>query len=334
MRFVWRTDVHQSDRGPCTRVDDWTQTVEDKLVQVGQVAAKVGAAAVLDGGDFFHNPIPSRSSHALVTRTAALHREHYPCPVLSNVGNHDVRFGDLRYLKESPLAVLFSTNTFRPCHKDDGVIVGDSEFSVRIAGVPYNRHGFDRDRLRSLGRKGAAHLVVLLHVAASPRGGNLGKEEIVSYKEIVELCPEASVFLIGHWHKDQGVSKVGDAWVVNCGSLTRGSIAEDDLLRTPKIAVLEMLPEEVRVEILPLRVAAPETVFDLRRRAGDRERAESQDRATRVAHLFSSLQGPRGPTRDLEDEVRDIPDLRPEVRARILDALQRGADLRQGARSG
>lgn len=322
LRLVWRTDVHQADRGPRSRTDDWPSVVEDKLIQVGRIAAEVEASAVLDGGDFFHNPIPSRSSHALVRRTAALHAAHYPCQVLSNVGNHDVRFGDMRYLPESPLGVLFSTKVFTPCHEGEGVALGEGGI-VRVAGVPYKHGGFDRDRLRSLRRGGASHLVVLLHLAAAPRGGQFPDgEEIVSYQEIADLCPEASVFLIGHWHKDQGVARVGNAWVVNCGSVTRGSIAEDDLLRTPKVAVIHVEADSVRVDLRPLQVGAPEAVFDLRAKE-QKDKGDSIDRATRLAHMFSSLRAPSS-SRSLEDEIRGMGEMRPEVRVRVLDALARG----------
>jgi hypothetical protein len=31
IKLLWRTDVHLADQGPVSRVDDWSDTVFDKL---------------------------------------------------------------------------------------------------------------------------------------------------------------------------------------------------------------------------------------------------------------------------------------------------------------
>ena len=119
--LVWRTDVHLSDVSPSSRKDDWASTVLGKLRQVGMVADRVRAAAVLDGGDFFHVKSPSRNTHDLVRRVADLHAT-YPCPVYANVGNHDCVYGDYEYLDQQPLGVLFSTGVFRRCYDEHEVV--------------------------------------------------------------------------------------------------------------------------------------------------------------------------------------------------------------------
>ena len=86
--LVWRTDVHLSDHTPRSRTDNWTDTVLRKLSDIGEIARKSGANAVIDGGDFFDIKAPGRNSHALIRRAMEVHRD-YPCPVYANVGNHD-----------------------------------------------------------------------------------------------------------------------------------------------------------------------------------------------------------------------------------------------------
>ena len=102
IKLLWRTDVHLSDRAPVSRTDDWAETVFGKLDQVRRVAEKVGASAILDGGDFFHIKSPGRNSHALVHRTAQHHAD-YPCPVYCTPGNHDCVYGDYSFLPQQPL---------------------------------------------------------------------------------------------------------------------------------------------------------------------------------------------------------------------------------------
>ena len=111
MKLVWRTDVHLSERNPRSRTDNWREAIINKLRQVGEIARKVDASAVLDGGDFFDIKSPSRNSHDLIREVAEVHQD-YPCPTYANVGNHDCVYGDYTYLPQQPLGVLFSTGVF------------------------------------------------------------------------------------------------------------------------------------------------------------------------------------------------------------------------------
>ena len=126
----------------------------------------VKAAAVLDGGDFFNDKNPDHNSHDLVRRTAKVHRS-YPCPVYANVGNHDVRYGSLAHLDESPLSVCFESGIFRPCYGPHEVLLTDTDgTTVRIVGRPYQGARFDPLSLRvDPGQED--HLVVMLHQLAS-----------------------------------------------------------------------------------------------------------------------------------------------------------------------
>ncbi len=54
IRFIFRTDVHVSDRSPASWKGDYPAEVWANLEQVGELAREHGALAVLDGGDYFH----------------------------------------------------------------------------------------------------------------------------------------------------------------------------------------------------------------------------------------------------------------------------------------
>lgn len=231
----------------------------------------------------------------------------------------------MRYLPESPLGVLFAAGVFEPCHEGEGVWLDEGAVRARVVGIPYKPGGLDRQRLAAVKPAGETHLLVLLHISAAPKGGQFPDgEEIVAYQELVDLCPAATAFFVGHWHRDQGATQLGRTWIVNCGSLTRGSLAEDDLLRVPKIAVVDLGPGGgARVHLQEIRVAPPGSVFDLRGRDAHKSRAESEERAVRLAHLFDRL-NQLAEGQSLEDQVRQMPEMRPAVRARVLDALSRG----------
>lgn len=193
--LVWRTDVHLADKAPQSRTDDWASTVLGKLRQVGEIAREVKAQAVLDGGDFFHIKTPSRTTHELIQRVAAVHAE-YPCPVYAlRNGNHDVKFGDGSYLAEAPLGVLFQTGVFRML--DDHVFT-QGDYQVRVVGVPYHGTTYDMNRLTTITKGDEDCLVVAAHLLASQAGGEMfGGEDIVRYADLLGLDPDVWCFLPG-----------------------------------------------------------------------------------------------------------------------------------------
>lgn len=193
IKLIWRTDVHYSDQTPSSRTDNWVDTVGDKLRQVGHIARERGAVAVLDGGDFFNNKYPVRTSHGLVNKIAKLH-ENYPCPVYGNVGNHDCRQSQIDNLDEGPLGVLFSAGVFKRCYNEHEVVFTDFARKVRVVGIPYHGPFYDMERFK-IEKKDEDYLVCMAHVLASPQGGTMFKsEDIIKYDQLLQLAPDVDVW--------------------------------------------------------------------------------------------------------------------------------------------
>ena len=320
--LVWRTDVHLAVQSPQSRTDDWCATVLDKLTQVGEIAREVGATAVIDGADFFHIKTPSRTTHALIQKVAAVHAA-YPCPVYAlHNGNHDVKYGDGSFLDEAPLGVLFATGVFKMLDETGIVLHGpDTDLEhlghipgkrVRIIGVPYHGKSYDMNRLTTIVKGDEDFLMVACHLLASQAGGEMfGTEDIVKYNDIINLDPD--VWAFGHWHKNQGVHEKGGKHIVNIGSLTRGALSEDDVKRIPEVAIIRFSEEGVTVERRPLVVKPPEEVFDL---VG---RVQQEARSMTVDAFVDSMQETLTASNDtsLLDDIRamDMPD---EVRERLM----------------
>lgn len=340
MKLVWRTDVHISDVSPASRKDDWTTTVLEKLRQVGLVAAKMGASAVLDGGDFFHVKSPTRNSHELIRRVAEVHRA-YTCPTYGNVGNHDCVYGDIAYLDQQPLGVLFSTGVFQRCYdqhevyfycgraypKVEGAWLDGNPFDhtnrtepiVRVVGVPYHGTTYDMTRFTSLVKGEEDHLVVMGHVLASPSGGSMFEgEDIIRYTDLLPC--QADVFLFGHWHRDQGVVVQGHQTIVNIGSLTRGTLSQDDQTRRPGIALLTFERHKpVQVSVMRLRVQPADEVLDL---AGHQRMVEREDAVSKFVDTVSSrIAAEQG--KDVKDIIQGMADVSNEVRERVLLYLEK-----------
>lgn len=323
INLVWRTDVHLADKGPSSRKDDWTDTVFDKLDQVRRVAAKVNAAAILDGGDFFNIKSPSRNSHALVHRTAE-HHSNYPCPVYCTPGNHDAVYGDYSFLPQQPLGVLFSTGVFKRLYDEHEAVFTQNGVKVRVVGIPYHGTTYDMERFTSIEKGDEDILICVAHVLASRKGGTMFEgEDIVKYKDLVDTAPD--VFLFGHWHKDQGVEQIGDKTFVNIGSLTRGALSQDEVQRRPACAILTCnpatkdAPASVTTTVVRLRVKDAAEVFDVEARERQIQRQVEMD--SFVNSIRDTLTR-SDTTGDLSTLITDM-DLSGDIRERALSYLER-----------
>lgn len=342
VKLIWRSDVHVSDNPPVSRTDDWNETLMGKLTQVGEIAREVGAAAVLDGGDFFHVKSPGRNAHRTIQRVAQVHNG-YPCPVYGNIGNHDCKYGDYEHLPEQPLGVLFETGVFKRCYDEFEVYFakqfgemkakaypfvagaggwqGPNPFAlrqpdgpiVRVVGIPYHGTEYDWDRFTRIKKGDEDYLVVMAHVLASKEGGSMFEgEDIIQYAALKDLDPD--VWCFGHWHKNQGVTEIAKGkWVVNIGSLSRGALSQDEVARIPAVAVLKFDALGVEIEQRPLKVAPPEEVFDLVGRT--RREAKDMTMGAFVDSIKETLS--EDARKPVEDTIRDM-SLPSEVKERAL----------------
>ena len=319
--LVWRTDVHLSDRAPSSRTDDWAEAVFAKLSQVRELAHRLNARAIIDGGDFFHVKNPGRNSHELVRRVVD-HHATYRCPVFSVPGNHDCVYGDYAFLPQQPLGVLYSSGTFRRLYDENDAVFEDPEDGtvVKIVGVPYHGSSYDLERFRSITGPEGGFTVCAAHVLASKDGGSMFEgEDIVRYADLVGTVPD--VFLFGHWHKDQGVDTIDRHTFVNVGSLTRGSLSQDEVSRRPACVILRFVKgQPVDVKVVRLRVREASEVFDVEGR--QRQVRHQEDMDTFVTRIRDGLVPVQGGV-PITDVVKGVKEVSDAVKERALAYLER-----------
>ena len=320
MKLIWRTDIHLSDKTPVSRKDNWKETIFNKIRQVGKLAEKHNAVAVLDGGDFFDIKSPSRNSHELVREVIDIHKE-YPCPVYANVGNHDCVYGDYSFLPQQPLGVLFSSGCFERLYDEHEVTFEENGVKVRVVGIPYHGVGYDMERFKSIKKGDEDWLVCIAHVLASEKGGSMFEgEDIVKYDDLTDLDPD--VWCFGHWHKNQGIKNISHTrqqWVVNIGSLSRGSLTQDNLDRIPCVALMEFDKEGIHLIEIPLEIEDAEEVFDIEKRLQEQVREDTMTQL--VSTIQDRLQSTQG--LDLRDSIKalEIPDVVKEKAIAYLEKV-------------
>ena len=321
IKLIWRTDAHMSDHTPRSRKDDWTEAVFSNLRQVGAIASRVEADAIIDGGDYFDIKRPSKNSHALVRRTIEEHRS-YSCPTYVVPGNHDCLHGDYSNLPKQPLGVLYEAGAFRRLYDDHEATIEKDGIKVRVVGIPYHGTKYDRDRFR-IEKGDEDFLVVAAHVLASKKGGSMFEgEDIIKYDELLELAPDVDVFCFGHWHKNQGVTEIAPGkFVINVGSLSRGSISQDNLSRIPSCVELTF-SDTFSYTVHELQVPPAEEVFDVEGKQREEQRESTMEEFVSSIRTTLSNVSSRPLSEVLDDLSGEVPDIVKErTRSYLEEAL-------------
>ena len=314
MKFVFRTDVHATEKAPASWKGDYLAELQSSLAQIGTIAK--GAVAVLDGGDFFHIKAATRNSHALVAQMAAIHAA-YPCPVYFVEGNHDLAYNNLDSVERQPLGVLFAAGVFKQLR--DQVFEANG-LKVRVVGVPYEPD-MELQTLRAIRKQpGDDFLIVIVHAFASENPSAMQEEffgeSVFKYADLIS-SDGPDVWAFGHWHQDQGVTQIGNTTFVNQGSVSRGALIKENLSRVPKVAVIEVTKAGVKVELIALQVAPATEVFDLD--AKTRVESERKDIENFVARLKENAL--QDPATVIESSVASL-DFASDVRAAALHYLE------------
>lgn len=299
--FVCRTDTHLSDRSPISWKADYPMEVWSSLEQVGAMAKKWEANAVLDAGDYFHVKAATKNPHRLVERSARLH-QGYPCPTFCVEGNHDIAYNNLDTLSDQPLGVLYATKVFQHLREE---VFRDGNLQVRVVGVPYSPVRKLSELLQIQKKPGDTHLIAVVHTLASktppPQVEDFWNEPVFSYESLVSRNgPDCWVF--GHWHKDQGVEEISGVKFVNHGALSRGALVRENLTRIPKASIIEIDNGKLSVTSSLISVAPAEDVFDLERKAT--QERERKDIEQFVLQLM--VKGAIDPTSSIEENIRSL----------------------------
>lgn len=321
IKLIWRTDAHLSDYTPRSRKDDWTEAVLSNLRQVATIATRVGADAIIDGGDYFDIKRPVKNSHGLVRRSIEEHRSH-GIPTYVVPGNHDCLHGDYSNLPKQPLGVLYEAGVFLRLYDEHEALFEKDGVKVRVVGIPYHGTSYDRDRFR-IEKGDEDFLVVAAHVLASKKGGSMFEgEDIMKYDELLDLSPDVTCWMFGHWHKNQGVEEIAPGTtVVNIGSLTRGSISQDNLSRTPACVELSF-SDQFMYEVHELSVPPAEEVFDVEGKAREEQRESRME--SFVSSIRNTLMASTSRPLDevLDSLSADVPSVVKErVRSYLEEAL-------------
>lgn len=317
LAFIFRTDVHVSDKSPASWKGDYPAEIWSNLEQIGELARQHRATAVLDGGDYFHIKAATRNPHSIVARSAEVHTA-YPCPTWTIEGNHDIAYNNLDTVDRQPIGVLFASGVFRHLREE---VFEDDGLKVRVVGFPYDPNRSLDELRETKKRSGEDRLIVLVHALAGKNPPDHVEdffgEPVFRYRDLV-YKDGPDVWCFGHWHRDQGIEVVDGVHFVNQGAVSRGALVRENLDRVPKVALILADGPDLNVSSIPLKVLPAKDVFDL-------EKKERRDREGEIIDQFvRRLEEDikEDPSESIEDSIK-ILDFAPEVRQMALSYLER-----------
>jgi DNA repair exonuclease SbcCD nuclease subunit len=264
-KIITFTDIHLADKNPSSRIDNYMESILNKLEQARDICINRKVDVALCGGDIFHIKTPTKNSHFLVSRTIDILKS-FPCPVYSIYGNHDLRQDNITTLPKQPFYTLVKSGGL--------TYLSDEMFdkgNIRIFGMDYCSFPTEEDFNKE--NKGEKIQICVAHVNASSQFSDLFGEKVYRYQDLQHTSP--NIFVFGHYHPDQGIEIHNNKHFINVGSLSRGSLKKDELSRIPNLGYVEIDDNyEIKCEKIPLKVLPAKDIFDLEMKGKEEKEQE------------------------------------------------------------
>jgi len=268
IRFLTRNDCHLSDKNPISRIDEYKNSILDKINQTYIISTEKKCNSIIDAGDFFHIKDPKRTSHELMQKIIQQHGT-YTMLIDSIIGNHDVRFYDINTISEQPLGVLYESGIFQRLEEK---IYTDGITKVRLVGIHYSADPTN-DIYEKTKRKDEDILIAVFHGNVDDVSSFPG-EMFFSFNSLSNLPPD--IWVLGHIHKNQGIKKVNGKYFVALGALSRGSLTYDEIMRIPSVGLITIEDDSsIHIEEILLKVTSSENIFNIKKYEDKKEESKN-----------------------------------------------------------
>ncbi len=314
--FITANDIHISDHNPRSRTDDFRLAILGKLDQMRQVCNKVKADGAIIAGDLFNLKKPAKNSHRLNQDLIKVFRQ-FDCPIYMIEGNHDLTANLLGSLEEQPLGVLFADDTLIQLRHE--IIEKDGK-KISLVGIPFQEK-LDLATLDIPSKEGFSAQICAMHIYSSLKGGFIFDERLYGYDELGKLSPD--IFVLGHYHIDQGIHRENDKFFINIGSMSRGSLSEENIEHEPQIGYIKIsVGDNVTYKVQPvkLKVKPASEVFDLEKR--EEEKQETKEIEAFVEKLGTESEEDSEKTEKTIEGLVGKMDMTKAIRERVLYFIQ------------
>lgn len=240
-KFIVVGDIHASFVGPKRREDNYYTCLIDKLKQIRAIQKDNNNCPVICLGDFFDHKV-TEHLEKMIFDLVPLLKNWY-----SVIGNHDNHKENGADLKGTSFGLLNET----------GILKLGTDFCKKFSNDKVHFDCFDYYNRDQYGTKELDKSVVniaFVHDYIMPSGTKVNYE----YKECAENG--YNYVFAGHYHTPYSVTK-GHTDFINPGSLMRMTIAQEDMIKEPKIVLVDFSQKDPII-YHKLKVLAPEAIFE------------------------------------------------------------------------
>lgn len=240
-KFIVVGDIHADFVGPKRRTENYYTCLVDKLKQIRAIQKDNENCPVICLGDFFDHKV-TEHLEKMVFDLVPLLKNWY-----SVIGNHDNHKENGADLKGTSFGLLNET----------GILKLGTDFCKKFESDTVHFDCFDyynRDQYGTKELKEGVINVAFIHDYIMPSGTKVNYE----FKE----CAESGYDYVfcGHYHYAFDVKK-GKTRIINPGALMRITIAEEDMLKEPKIILVDFeQPDPIIYH--KLKVLSSEVIFE------------------------------------------------------------------------
>ncbi|AYO30532.1 MAG: repair protein SbcD/Mre11 [Thermoanaerobacteraceae bacterium] len=236
MRFLFFTDTHIKGTNPQNRKDNFLETLQKKIKEVLDIAVEKKVDVILHGGDIFDRPDVSPS----LVREFVVLLNKYSIPVYAVAGNHDIYGQNPLTVNRTMLGLLDGMGIIKLIQPGEKLIFEDGPRKIQLTGQPYF-YGIDGEDKRQSYMVEKSHDVnFAIHMV---HGMLLEKPffEGMSYTLIEEIVgTQADITLSGHYHTGFNTKVIDGKFFINPGSLVRINNSMNELLRMPKVIIIDI----------------------------------------------------------------------------------------------
>ena len=304
------------DTAPANAAETYPDDILDALSHIAWLEQLLVADAVVWAGDVFHFPQPGRTSHACVLKMIKAVNQYQNLYIVT--GNHDISNHRLESIHEKqPLGVLFAAGAKE--------LTGWADSDLPLYGVPWQQRWNDPEQWidafedYTKGQEPSKSLVVTHAPIFPPKEAEGVPYELVPTALLADAMGNQGYLHYGHIHEDHGVFEDGGVTFANVGAISRGSIAEYNILRDIKVLLWAMddsdYDDGFHEILIPSRPAA-EALKITKVEEEKRARVSLDEFLTEVGYREISITD----TGSVADHIRSM-ELKPSVKTLALSIL-------------
>ncbi len=252
MRFLYLTDSHIRGSNPKSRLDNFQETLLEKLEEVNNIAMEKNVDYILHGGDLFDRPDVSLS----VINDFSRMFTNFHCPIYIISGNHDIFGHNPKTINRTILGLLVNLGVFNLVN-DRKIILEKDGIRVQLTGYPYTN---DMDYVENIENYKVLEVEDGVDYSIHMTHGFLMDKPIlkgIPHTLIEDIKDtKADITLAGHFHLGYKTVCIDNKCFINPGALVRVSNSILEINRKPKVVIID-LKDKITLEEVYLKSAKP-----------------------------------------------------------------------------